>query len=269
MRLLPREEPQVMLRGGGEPRRRAADRRPVERSKTESDASRQLERYYANETESRLDESLARTLENTKNEKTVPRGEVIVKKPGRRVSKEKCEKCDGAHATDRCPWFRKDREKHPDAALKKCKRILGYDSEKAVIISRSRGRIIPQPPDGSCLFHSLGYGLSTSASLLRREIAAFIRSNPDLPISDTPLKDWIQWESLLSVAAYTSKMAHSGWGGGVELAATAELKNVTIEVYEPHGGGFKRISVFHKPSARSTVRVLYRGGVHYDALVLH
>lgn len=35
-------------------------------------------------------------------------------------------------------------------------------------------------------------------------------------------------------------------------------------------GGFKRISAFDhptKPELKKTVRVLYRGGVHYDALV--
>ena len=54
-----------------------------------------------------------------------------------------------------------------------------------------RARVIPQPPDGSCLFHSLSYGLrdGRGATSLRREIMAFIRNNPDLKISDTPLRD--------------------------------------------------------------------------------
>mmetsp|Transcript_34294 Transcript_34294/g.110123 ORF Transcript_34294/g.110123 Transcript_34294/m.110123 type:complete len:364 (+) Transcript_34294:623-1714(+) len=183
----------------------------------------------------------------------------------------KCEKCDGHHEAGQCPWFRKDREAHPDARPKKKKLLLGGsdDDAKAIVIARSKGRVVAQPPDGSCLFHSLSYGLrSSGAASLRREIASFIRQNPDLPISDTPLKDWIKWESLLSVSAYTAKMAHSGWGGGVELAAAAELKNVTIEVYEPSASGYKRISVFHKTNSTHTVRVLYRGGVHYDALLL-
>jgi len=185
------------------------------------------------------------------------------------ISKKKCcEKCDGAHDTASCPWFKKDRLKHPDACRNK-KKLLGGDDACTVVISR--GRVVPQPPDGSCLFHSLSYGLKgTGATALRREIAAFIRANPDLPICDTPLRDWIKWESLLSVNAYASKMGRSGWGGGLELAAAAELKNVTIEVYEPHGSDrFKRISVFSSKRASSaTVRVLYRGGVHYDALIL-
>ncbi len=36
------------------------------------------------------------------------------------------------------------------------------------------GRVVPQPGDGSCLFHSLAYGLGggASATALRRECAA-------------------------------------------------------------------------------------------------
>ena len=45
-----------------------------------------------------------------------------------------------------------------------------------------------------------------------------------------------------------------------------------MHVYERDGrtGGFKRISAFDypvKPDTRKIIRVLYRGGVHYEALV--
>lgn len=129
---------------------------------------------------------------------------------------------------------------------------------------------MPQPPDGSCLFHSLAYGLQDgrSALALRIDIASFIRRNPDLEIADTPLKDWIKWEALVSVNTYTSKMEFTGWGGAVEMAAAAELNHVNIEVYEPSSLGYRRISLFAKAGAKQTIRVLYRGGVHYDALVV-
>ena len=47
-----------------------------------------------------------------------------------------------------------------------------------------------QPGDGSCLFHSMSYGLGSgiNASRLRSEICTFIQNNPELKISDTPLK---------------------------------------------------------------------------------
>jgi hypothetical protein len=41
-------------------------------------------------------------------------------------------------------------------------------------------------------------------------------------------------------------------------------------VYEVsrRSGGYKRISCFDAPESKHTVHVLYRGGVHYDALVV-
>ena len=45
------------------------------------------------------------------------------------------------------------------------------------------------------------------------------------------------------------------------------MKRVNIHVYERGSGGYKRISCFDSPGAGRTVHVLYRGGVHYDALV--
>ncbi|KAJ8598948.1 hypothetical protein CTAYLR_009645 [Chrysophaeum taylorii] len=186
------------------------------------------------------------------------------------VSEEKprrcCARCDGPHEATACPWFRKERDKHPDARRRKPKEL---GSDEAPVVAR-RARVVPQPPDGSCLFHSLSFGLKDgrTASTLRRDIATFIRENPDLKIADTPLRDWIKWESRASVATYASRMAHAGWGGAIEMAAASELSNVSIEVYEPCATGFRRISLFHKPHAKTTVRVCYRGGVHYDALVL-
>ena len=37
----------------------------------------------------------------------------------------KCDKCDGPHPTDQCPWFRRPRERHPDAAPARHKKQLG------------------------------------------------------------------------------------------------------------------------------------------------
>ena len=135
------------------------------------------------------------------------------------------------------------------------------------------------PGDGSCLFHSLCHGLQgsnrcnssrLSAHSLRREIAQFIRANPDLEIAGDPLKDWVQWDSGKSVAQYARSMASGGWGGGIEMAAFSRLKRVNVHVYErvPRGSAFKRISCFDSSHAKGkTVHVLYCGGIHYDALV--
>ena len=64
------------------------------------------------------------------------------------------------------------------------------------------------------------------------------------------------------------QMATGGWGGGIEMAAASHLKQVNLYVYERCSLGFKRISCFEVPGAKQTVRVVYQGGVHYDALVI-
>lgn len=91
-------------------------------------------------------------------------------------------------------------------------------------------------------------------------------------IADTPLSEWIRWDSRCSVDSYARRMSSSGsWGGGIEMAVFQKLKGVNLHVYERSGGGFKRISAFDcetSPESKKVVRVLYCGGVHYEALVI-
>eukprot|EP00947_MAST-08B_sp_MAST-8B-sp1_P003485 g3485.t1 len=206
-----------------------------------------------------------------------------------------CDKCDGNHATDSCPHYKKGRDKHPDAQKGKG-RGLG-DGTGGNFTLRS-ARVVKQPGDGSCLFHSIAYGAGggTSARRLRQDIARYIGAHGSLEIASSPLSDWVRWESGCSVQAYARRMAVGGWGGGIEMAVASRLLGVNIHVYEKGqggysmmssfsrssygtsrrgggsgggsggGGGFKRISCFDVPGARKTVHVLYGGRVHYDAL---
>lgn len=177
-----------------------------------------------------------------------------------------CDKCDGPHATDDCPHFRGAREKHADA-------WTSYGSKKGasaneVVHVVTNARVVPQPGDGSCLFHSLSYGLAdrSSASSLRREICRYVENNPDTIIADTLLKDWIRYDSGGTVSSYASKMSGGTWGGGIEMAALTKMKTVNVHVYEKCDEGFKRISSFENPNASKTISVLYQGRMHYDAI---
>jgi hypothetical protein len=142
-------------------------------------------------------------------------------------------------------------------------------------------RVIRQPGDGNCLYHALAHGLGsgTSAGALRRELAEWVKGHPTERIADTPLSDWVLWDSGECAQEYARRMARSGWGGGIEMAACARLRRVNIHVYERKGGSsmgtFKRISCFDVPrtggvraggTPARTLHVLYCGGVHYDAL---
>eukprot|EP00397_Hematodinium_sp_SG-2012_P030702 GEMP01032538.1.p1 GENE.GEMP01032538.1~~GEMP01032538.1.p1 ORF type:complete len:423 (+),score=78.74 GEMP01032538.1:145-1413(+) len=131
-------------------------------------------------------------------------------------------------------------------------------------------KVIRQPGDGSCLFHSLAYGLDGVAghgAPLRKEIARFIETNPNLDVAGTPLKDWVAYDDGGTVEQYAAHMAGEGWGGGIEMTVLSHLKRVNIQVFEKHRDGYKRISVFDCPgAARKTISVLYQGRMHYDAL---
>ena len=100
------------------------------------------------------------------------------------------------------------------------------------------------------------------------QIGSFIEANPELLISDSPLREWVLWDSASSVPVYCRKITTGGaWGGGIEMAVVARLRRVCVHVYESRGGGFKRISRFPSPAGDGKViRVLYRGRAHYDAL---
>jgi len=192
------------------------------------------------------------------------------------VAQEKlcCDKCDGPHETDKCPHFKKARDKHADAwsGKGKAQKLEDADGEGAPIIRSSEARVYPQPGDGSCLFHSLSYGLggSSSANSLRSDICGYIAKNPGMTIADTAIEDWIRYDSDSNetVAQYARRMAGDTWGGGIEMAALTKMKNVNVHVYEKCHQGYRRISAFDNPNARKTICVLYQGRNHYDAMVV-
>ena len=181
----------------------------------------------------------------------------------------RCEKCDGLHDTAACTFYRKERENHPDARRT---RALG-SSEERVLEVLPMARVVRQPPDGSCLFHSLSHGLrdGSTAMSLRRQIGSFMQAHPELLISDSPLREWVRWDSGTSMQAYVRKIMHgNAWGGGIEMAVFAIMKRVSVHVYQTTwDGAFLRISRFPAPGGgdnNRVVRVLYRGGVHFDAI---
>jgi len=194
-------------------------------------------------------------------------------------SSKKCDKCDGPHPTASCPHFRKPREEHKDAwANYGKKHALQMGSQGGNFVLRN-AKLIKQPADGSCLFHSLNFGLCREgggqrsspyggAEALRRELARFIAEHPQLEISGDTLEEWVRWDANTSCIGYAKRMSVGGWGGGIEMAACSLLKKVNVHVYEQtRWGEYQRISCFDNPEARKTVHVLYQGGVHYDALV--
>jgi hypothetical protein len=189
---------------------------------------------------------------------------------GGKTGKLCCDKCDGNHETDACPYYKKSRDSHPDAQKNFYKKMGGTSKLPGSMIRLAT--VVRQPGDGSCLFHSMSYGLKDgcTAATLRSEICQFIAAHPNLKICETPLSDWVKWDSNQSCSEYAKKMSRGSWGGGIEMACVSNMKRCNVHVYEKSMTGYKRISAFDYPSepeTRKTIRVLYCGGVHYDALV--
>ena len=181
---------------------------------------------------------------------------------------ERCDRCDGNHATHSCRFFDKERESHPDALIRKCTK---RDRGSAPRVSR--GTVVPQPRDGSCLFHSLAYGLTrthtidVNANRLRFEIGLFIGKFPHFQVADSPISDWIEWSCKTDAKTYAKSIAWTDrWGGGIELAVCSHLFNVNIHVYQREGTTFRCISSFGNAVSENTINVLYVGRSHYDAL---
>jgi len=274
--------------------KRRADEEPYRQAADESEqrqmAADEVEKHKAEETERKIafEQEAARDIVTKRLEKECglpPRSTIAdphqalmkaLSQAKTAVPKKKrggpCDKCDGPHHEDDCPHFKGKRDKHKDAIDRYGKKGASDNGEGDGHVVLCSARIIPQPGDGSCLFHSVSYGLkSTSATRLRAEIADFIASSPDMLIADNPIKDWVLWDSGLDVKAYAKTMrTGSRWGGAVELAVCAQLKAVAIHIYEKGARGFARISAFgedtcSKPKLQ-VVNLHYGGRVHYDAL---
>lgn len=137
-------------------------------------------------------------------------------------------------------------------------------------------RVMRMPGDGSCVFHSIAFGLKAlgyeeNGHMVRQKVARFITERPDTEITGTPLRCWIEWDSRMSVSSYAARLAEGNcWGGAIEIAACAQIFAVDFAVYEEewNGGGYRRISDFITDAVKpyGAVLLLYSGRAHYDAM---
>ena len=163
------------------------------------------------------------------------------------------------------------KENHKDAWANYGKGALNVMGSGGGNFVLRNAKLVKQPADGSCLFHSLCVGLANrDAEGLRRELARFVAQNPHVEISGDTIEEWVRWDANTSCELYARRMERSGWDGGIEMAVCSLLKKVNVHVYERYErshGDFLRISCFDDPEARKTVHVLYQGEVHFDALL--
>ena len=149
-------------------------------------------------------------------------------------------------------------------------------------------RIVKQPGDHSCLFHSLSFCLSygevvaidhncNSGFLLRELVASFIRENGDviIQLSDglyVTIEEAVIFEGF-SLESYFVRMSNrQAWGGTIEIAAVAEMYNICINIFRPVKNrrsfgymGSHKCRNFGSESME--ISLLYTGNCHYDSLV--
>jgi len=205
-------------------------------------------------------------------------------KPPPETRNVRCEKCDEAHETEMCPHFRQPREKHTDAWQHYNGTTRSQDSASKQMreciaprsLARHAVRIARMPGDGSCLFHSIAFGLNTlgyseAGHTVRQRVANFIADRPDFEITGTPLRSWVEWDSQMTVSSYAARLlAGNCWGGAIEMAACSQIFAIDVAVYEEdRNGSYSRISDFiTDKQPYGAVLVLYSGRSHYDAVQL-
>ncbi|KAF4674019.1 hypothetical protein FOL47_009810 [Perkinsus chesapeaki] len=159
-------------------------------------------------------------------------------------------------------------------------------------------RVIRQPPDGSCLFHALGYWLNKPQHIIRKQISGFLRHNAStVKLNGLTLEEWIKVESNSRTLSHycNNLLKDNTWGGEIELVATSMLYNCDVYVWQHENapksqtGKYVLCYKFHAPPVSEkyttnryagrddrreaeeepiTCHVLFDGKKHYNVLVL-
>ena len=163
-----------------------------------------------------------------------------------------------------------------------------FSGARLKLVMLSGARIVKQPGDNSCLFHSLSFLLSyhdivsfisemSSGFELRASFCSFIRDKPltYIVLSDgliSTIEDALTIDNF-SILAYSEHMSSlQSWGGSLEIATVAEMFSIGISVYLPCSTQFAftllgsyRCLCFG--SGSKEICLLYSGYCHYDCLV--
>lgn len=118
------------------------------------------------------------------------------------------------------------------------------------MVQKTKVKVVRQPGDGSCLYHSLceGWnslpsrerdgGVTLTAPYLRHFLSTLVLERSDREIAGTPLSDWIRMETGESPEEYARRMRKGGgWGGSVECMLFADTFGVCVSVYRERRKG--------------------------------
>lgn len=115
----------------------------------------------------------------------------------------------------------------------------------------------------SCLFDSLAPAVGLHPWVLRRAIAAYLKTDPKL-LEDIKATDIISWTEGQDLQSYANRMAQSNtWGGAIEIRAFCELFEMNVIVHVLYTGYQFPVETSKIP--RKIVHIRY-DGIHFEPL---
>ena len=129
-------------------------------------------------------------------------------------------------------------------------------------------KIVKSPPDGSCFFHSVGLQCALTARYLRKSCAELVDLQAESDFNGLKLKEWIKYETGLSVAEYSRRIGHSAWGGALEAHLLSNWLKRPIGIYKLDSRKKAVLITDFRPKSTygKTIFLLYNGHSHYDTL---
>ena len=121
---------------------------------------------------------------------------------------------------------------------------------------RGRFEIYPVPGDGTCMFHAVGFLIGEDGHSLRAQVANYFMDHAYM----------FQKFITMSVEDYTRGIKNGDWGGELEIAMLARMKNIHVCVFDSRDGGSVREVNYNRKSP-VRVNIIRTSENHYDALV--
>ena len=139
-------------------------------------------------------------------------------------------------------------------------------------ITRADAHMIPQPGDGSRLFHYIAHGLHArpTTQTLRDEVGIFMLEKREFLISDCSINDWIkiifaaEGEKAI-ISEYIRCKNNDMCGGYLEIAILAGKRQNQISMSKPHGLGYEWLMSYGCNPDWPSLDILRTNHLHYAA----
>jgi hypothetical protein len=151
---------------------------------------------------------------------------------------------------------------------KLCKQAAEEDNQEDVFVYGAAE--VAQNGDGWCLYNSMGCALLEEPAVLNEELMSFIENNSHIEFNGTALSVWLAADSGLTPQAYARKHRRPGaWGGGIEMAVCAHVKQRKVRVWERCDGGHRLLASFGEGDDNTAINLVYVSTMHFDFLSLN